>query len=311
MKPASAREFFSPDLGLEVCAFCEEEKELQLSHIIPGFVIRWLRDTSATGHVRVSHSPNQRVQDGWKAKMLCWDCEQLFGAWEKSFAELAFQPLHSDRAASIMYGSWLSRFAAAQSWRVLRAYSLRNALSDHFSPPLLRAVERALARWKDFLLGRAQHPGSYELHALRVDIIQAGATHDMPPNINRYLARAVDLDVVAGQKTAFVYSKLARIVIVGFIEMPSPRRWKGTRVSPVGGDFGIGDVAVPGELAHFFFDKARRMGVAAQQLSDQQQKRISDAVAQDPVRAANSELAEAVMQDVAIFGESALRLPEE
>src|SRR5215218_5809961 len=97
MKPATAQEFFSHDLQLTSCAFCEQQKELQLSHVIPRFVIKWLRDTSATGHVRASHTPNLRVQDGWKARMLCWDCEQMFGTWEKAFAEEAFYPLHSDR----------------------------------------------------------------------------------------------------------------------------------------------------------------------------------------------------------------------
>ena len=31
---------------------CGETKELQESHILPGFVYRWLKETSATGYLR-------------------------------------------------------------------------------------------------------------------------------------------------------------------------------------------------------------------------------------------------------------------
>jgi hypothetical protein len=41
------------------CRLCYAESELQLSHILPAFAIRWLRDSSGTGHVRRSDSPKE------------------------------------------------------------------------------------------------------------------------------------------------------------------------------------------------------------------------------------------------------------
>ena len=41
-------------------------------------------------------SPNLRIQDGVKKKLLCGDCELLFSIYEKQFAENIFIPYHND-----------------------------------------------------------------------------------------------------------------------------------------------------------------------------------------------------------------------
>jgi hypothetical protein len=313
MKPQTAREFFSEDLGLTACAFCEQPRALQLSHVLPSFVIRWLRETAATGHIRVSHEPNRRIQDGWKARMLCAECEQLFSRWERAFAEGAFYPIHNSNAPAVSYGPWLAKFAAAQSWRTLRAYQLRDALDDYLPPRLLTQVPKALDRWKAFLLDQHPHPAKFELHVLRLDIIQSTDIPDLPPMMNRYLYRAVDQDVPTSQTSAFVYSKLCRIVILGFIEMPGPRVWKNTRISPSHGSFGTGDTTVPAGFLNFMAEKARELMVTGEQLSPRQMEKISHEVQQNPKRAAESEIFHAMKRDSEMFGRTAFgrRLEDE
>jgi hypothetical protein len=36
-------------------------QELQESHILPGFVFRWMKETSATGYLRFGQQPNLRT----------------------------------------------------------------------------------------------------------------------------------------------------------------------------------------------------------------------------------------------------------
>jgi hypothetical protein len=43
---------------------CGETNELRESHILPGFVYPWMKETSATGYLRFRQQPNVRVQDG-------------------------------------------------------------------------------------------------------------------------------------------------------------------------------------------------------------------------------------------------------
>jgi len=48
------------------CDLCNNNYDLQDSHIIPGFLLNWLIKTSATGFIRSTEQPNRRIQDGWK-----------------------------------------------------------------------------------------------------------------------------------------------------------------------------------------------------------------------------------------------------
>lgn len=59
------------------CALCGEDKELQLSHIIPKFIGKYLKNTSI-GNIRSHENPNRIAQDIEKHYMLCHDCEELF-----------------------------------------------------------------------------------------------------------------------------------------------------------------------------------------------------------------------------------------
>ena len=78
------------------CHLCHKTSDLQRSHVIPSFVIRWLKDTSP-GFVRDSKNQNVRTQDGIKEYLLCVECEQLFSKWERDFANYIFYPLHSKK----------------------------------------------------------------------------------------------------------------------------------------------------------------------------------------------------------------------
>ena len=60
------------------CGLCGNLAELRDSHIVPAFVARWIKDTSATGFLRGFHQPNRRVQDFPTKRLLCEGCEQRF-----------------------------------------------------------------------------------------------------------------------------------------------------------------------------------------------------------------------------------------
>ena len=60
------------------------------------------------------------VQDGVKAPFCCWQCEQTLGRSEQQFRERFFRPYIAGRTSNLKYGTWLSRFAAANVWRVLQ-----------------------------------------------------------------------------------------------------------------------------------------------------------------------------------------------
>src|SRR5690606_117206 len=98
----------------------------------------------------------------------------------------------------------LLKFACSLSWRVLTYYRLTTPMQP-FSVEQHAEAGVALEKWRSYLLGECQHPGRYEHHVLMMDRLESSTVPELPGNINRYLLRSVDMDLVAGRQTSFVY----------------------------------------------------------------------------------------------------------
>ena len=298
-----------PEVTFDECALCAESSDLLNSHIIPKFVIKWLRDSSATGRIRFAEAPNVRVQDGLKVRMLCKDCEKLFSSWEKKFVESCFTPLNDGRIRRFTYGPWMLKFATSVSWRVLSVFSASTELSD-YPPDLLTAVDDALIEWRQFLTGRLPHPGRHEQHMFLVDLLEESTIEDTPPNISRYFTRTIDCDVPQNGDSVFTYTKLGKFVLCGFVTMQYPRRWKGTKLNANRGKFGIQDIELPSDIGEYMFDRAKLAGTAAASISDRQRQKMQESYENDLDRAAKSETFRAMQNDVSLFGNKAFEVTQ-
>lgn len=292
---------------LKVCPLCGSRAPLCESHIVPRFVFEWLLETSATGHMRFGSAPNLRVQDGMKQHLLCGDCEQRLGAWEKKVAESLFLPYHRDPSVVVEYQNWLARFCASLTWRVLFVHKQRGL--KNVSPIQAAAVEEALGVWQGFVLGRVPNPGSFELHLLPVDVLESARYPGLPPNINRYLARAVEIDVAASEKSAFVYAKMCKLIVLGFIQMPRSCKWRGSRVAIRRGVLRPGRFVAPANFGDYLVERAEHMSQLQRGMSARQRQKISDTLRANLDRAAESETVAVMSQDVAMFGELAFWNP--
>ena len=74
------------------CQLCDRDASLCESHVIPKFVFKWIKDTSATKRLRSMDDPDRLKQDGRKPRLLCADCERIFNRWETLFAKHIFWP---------------------------------------------------------------------------------------------------------------------------------------------------------------------------------------------------------------------------
>ena len=238
--------------------------------------------------------------------MLCWNCEQLFSAWERKFAEECFVPINSGRVHRISYGPWMLKFATSVSWRVLRVLAATGALS-RFPDGILAKVDDALQNWARFLLGSQSNPGSHEQHLLLADVVENTSIDNTPPNISRYLSRAIELDVAHAQDSAFSYAKMGRFVLFGFVAMECPRRWKGTRLQVHQGRFGHNDIELPSNVVDYICAHARLAAEKSSQISERQQTKIRQTYERDLERAAQSETFRAMHRDVLMFGIDAFR----
>jgi|SRR5581483_7633832 len=290
-----------------LCRLCNRSAILQHSHILPAFVFRWLKQD---GFIRHSAQIDKRVQDGAKEYWLCSDCEGLFNGWETQFANKIFNPISYDgKLPTISYGEWLLKFCASVSWRSL-LYTREQAKFTYFSERQLALVDKALDTWASFLRAELPHPAEFQQHLIPFGAIDASNVIDFPPNIHRYLLRAVEINAGSGGETAFIFSKLGRLGILGFIDLRRPEHWVGTRIKLRGGMIRPTRFVLPIQFGRYLADRAQRTWDALEQLSDFQVQKIDATVRKNIDRYANSQLFEATQKDVALFGNAAFRKPK-
>ena len=46
-----------------MCRMCYKTGPLEAGHVVPSFVYRWIKATSATGYLRSGENPNLRIQE--------------------------------------------------------------------------------------------------------------------------------------------------------------------------------------------------------------------------------------------------------
>lgn len=292
-----------------VCALCDKEAKLQLSHILPKFVIKYVKE-SAPSAIRSNQSPNRRIQDGPKEYLLCWDCEQLFARWEKLFYENLFLPLHSPTPVTspLYYRQWALKFAVSVSWRVLLSRSRRGL--THFSAQQQASAQQALDLWRRFLLGQERHPGRYEQHLLPLDVIESHTKTGISPFLNRYNLRVVQTDVIALENMVFTCSKLCRVIIFGFIDVDSPLVWQGTKLHVNKGEIIPRRYVIPYQIDEYMNEMADKVKDFFASMSPQQQRKVDEAIRENLDELVDSEIFRAMNYDVAHSGDAAFKNSE-
>ena len=289
------------------CALCRKEAPLRESHVIPAFVFRWLKETSATGYLRAGSNPRRRAQDGLKSPLLCEDCEQRFSALERDFANDIFYPIQRDNAEEVQYGKWFLKFCVSISWRVL-TYGMQQTPLNHFSEGQQREAGAALERWTQFLLDEVPHPGRFEQRLALLGAIESVSGPGFPPNINRYFMRGAEMDIAASKSSAFTYAKFGPFALFGMIE--AGERWEGTKVNANEGTVGPKKYEFPTSIRDYWISRASRLFRLSDKIPQTEQDRIEDAILKNPERFLGSGTLEAIKYDVRMFGEAAFRKPK-
>jgi hypothetical protein len=136
-----------------------------------------------------------------------------------------------------------------------------------------------------------------------MDAIDTHTFEEMPENINRYMLRAVELDLPHGKTAAFTYTKIGHFGLFGVIE-PTAMRWEGTKVHVRDGVLGPRRYVLPIELFDYIKDRARRYGSV--QMSERQLDKIEAHALRDIERFRASGTFAAMIHDARLFGETAL-----
>lgn len=288
---------------MNTCRLCKQEADLQLSHILPAFVFRWMRESSGNGHIRSGTEPNKRVQDGLKLPWLCKTCEGVLNQSETAFANNLFYPYIEKSGHEFHYSTWLLHFCVSISWRILIYHTEEHHLNG-WNKEETSHVTKAELTWREFLLGQRPHPDRFHQHLIPFDQIES-STGTFVSNINRYLMRAIDMDVCKWGSSLYTYGKLGRFVILGFINEQNYNYWKGSKINANKGVIGPRRYMLPMAFADYLNEKAQKITELIGSVSDKQQEKIDSSFKRNADRYIGSDAYQAMLADISMFGDEA------
>lgn len=274
------------------CALCEKLKELKESHIIPKFIGKWLKDTSATGYLRLATEPNLRRQDLIKMPLLCHECEEKFSVYEKRFAEKIFIPFQKGNK-EFHYEEWLVSFIISISWRIIVSSEF-----DYLKPQFKNEVLKAMEVWRRFLNGENNNRGKYKHHIFFLDYIQSVSPDlEIHKHMNSYLLRAVDSTLIDSELDVFVYTKLPGIMLISHIYPFNIKGWQGTQIEN-NGNVKIPQICrVPG-LAQFINDRIKDTNTLIDQMDMEEREKINKTAIKNIDKLKNSKSTEVLLADM-------------
>jgi len=269
-----------PEKG--ICALCHDVAKLHKSHIMPSFFGAYLKETSATGYLRSGETPNLRLQDLPKQELLCASCEGRFAVWEKDFKENVLPVVQADDFSELKYGPSLLCFLVSLSWRVL---VIQRELLSKSHPNLSENVSRTLENWRLFLLGKCKQPKSkHHLFVIGIPIKMSDQFHE---KLLQYLLRGIDAGTGGSGSSLFVYAKPLRSLVFSPVIPASPRGWVNTRVLSSAGSLVSPQKIEMGGFLEFL--NSRAMEGHSKPLTENQQRKIHEAIVSQPERALRSE----------------------
>lgn len=265
------------------CALCRQQKDLRKSHIIPKFVGKWMKSTSATGFLRTAVKPEKRRQDLPTSPLLCGECEQVFSKLESYFAREIFYPFMDEGKRNIAYDDTLVRFIISLSWR-----TLKTGYEDQIShkPWTKEHIDKAEEIWRKFLLNESSEAGPYEHHLFFLDYVEKGL--GLPRNFQWYTLRSTDSTLASNKgDIIFAYTHFPWVFFVSTIFPLQLPGWMGTKVDSNGKTaltFKIED----GGFGDFLISRAKI--VSKSQKNDRKKDdEIRKTITKNPARFLNSE----------------------
>jgi hypothetical protein len=243
---------------------------------------------------------------------LCDGCEQTISGYEKPFAENVFVPLHllhRNEASPFRYDDWGLKFCVSVLWRLVA--EIGDGGLSHLTEQQRDAARTAERTWREFLVGSRSTPGQFEVHVLPLDEIESHTYPELSPFINRYFLRAVDSGVVANSSMAFVFAKLCRVLVIGFVQSKSLHKWQGTRLRVRRGTIG-GPVkyVIEKNVFNYFNNRATQAASVLAGLSARQKSKVEIAVRENLDTIAASEILRGMTADIRLAGQSAFRVTE-
>lgn len=275
---------------VSLCKLCKKSDDLRVSHVLPRFVGKYLKDTSATGFLTaVDENGNpSRSQDLYKRRLICDKCESVLNEAETFFANKVFYPFKKEELKSIPVDGRLGMFAVSVSLRALWIMQLvKHPLVERWKDQL----DGLETEWRNYLLKTPNFvKGNHSHHILLCNeaILAAGVKNS--PTLIHSVLRTSAYYLFEKFDKAYVFANLAGVQIISMIYPPELPVSRGLEVYP-NQTFGVDSPSGIGWGGYFqnLLELARKCDSARSRLSVAQRKMIERSMDKDPEKAAISE----------------------
>lgn len=282
------------------CALCDKENvELELSHIIPKFVIRHLKRISI-GKLRTVGQPNAVSQDSEKHYLLCGECEDRFNVSETLFAEKVFRPFQLGNFTSVEYDDWMNYFLTSVSWRSL-IYDIdffENEGKIH--PDDLELLKISALVMKDYLMGRREDIGSIQNHLFFFE--------DLVSIPEEYKGMQIHMSVLGSQGSYTVHNHVAGthatftnmmgILLFTTYALGDREEWENTLISVDSGTISAGSQFINSTLGMEIQFLAESFEKAKMKLSEKTKENIAKTVEKNKDKIPGSRMLEIKIKDL-------------
>ncbi len=274
-----------------MCRLCRTPSvTLKESHVIPSFVGRYLKGTSATGFLAAVNTSgkSERAQDLYKTHLLCGGCEQRIGKHETFVAENIFQPYKENSLESIPANEHLAKFAVSVSLRALWVLIGGGDPLAQKWHDILMPLER---EWREYLLADStfiKGKNSHHLLLSSPDLLVAGLKTSPNLVLSIFRSTAWYIDEQFGK--AFFFANMASMQTISMISPAEFPVSRGTQVYPKQ-TFGIERPCRIGWGGYFqtVLALSQKFETSGAAISDKHKAMIKRSIEKDPKRVLQSE----------------------
>ncbi len=283
------------------CKLCSNEGVLKESHFIPKFVGKWIKKTSVTGYIREKNKVHKRAQDIAKEYWLCGDCEQLFSAWEREFANKVFYPFVDQGSSVAKYNNWMSKFCASISWRTLTFIRSKKP-SEETDQEQSIMLDKTQEHLKKYLLGETSNLNEYEQHLFPLEKIASTDSNELPTSINRYFLRTIGMDIVGNSIDQYIFTKMPSFILLGVIKAKNLKAMRSSRIAINSGQLSPRAYRWPDGFASYIFEKADEVIQLHRNIPQQHLDSFNKYIKGNPEKVIKSKQFQAFLEDYNRFG---------
>ena len=134
------------------CILCQKNQPIQNSHVVPKFVIRYLKRQSPMGYLKQTWNYNQKLQDGWKGAYLCAECDNVtVSEWEDHFKKTWFDPFIKDQKSELLADEKVLSFLLSLLLRYCELFiESTSGRRDSYLPVGLQKLARGLLKGRQY-----------------------------------------------------------------------------------------------------------------------------------------------------------------